>query len=100
MADDSKNTFMNKAIAEKELNDAFAACFSTPAGKTVLEHLAQAGHLFTGVYDENPYAMCHNEGWRSAVLYILQRIDANDRDPLTRFQRMLAQQNDRKESRQ
>ena len=84
---------------QNELNQAYAAAFSTADGKRVLQDLCDRFCVFSGSFADESTGHAYNEGMRSVALYILNRMDYSSRDILSRFQTMLKAHNDNKEAR-
>ena len=96
---DPSEAYKKRQAENQKLNEAYAGAFSTPDGHLVLEDLCHRCGVFAGAIGEDAQATAYNEGWRSAALYILDRIDYAKRDPLARFQKMLSDLNDSKQAR-
>lgn len=59
----------------EQLSKDFAVVFGSMQGKRVIAHLERMFFYRRTTSSENPYITAHNEGMRSAILYIKDKID-------------------------
>lgn len=62
--------------------NAYKELFKTPAGKTVLQDMMARFHMCGPVFDMEPIAMAHKEGQRDVVLFILDKLNFDDKQLL------------------
>lgn len=76
---DSPNIVDDQSQKGDELTIAYQKVFSGPEGEKVLNHLMYTYGVFFGTADTegNPHVMYYNEGRRSVVVDILERVDCD-----------------------
>lgn len=62
----------------EQLSKDFATVFGSVQGKRVMAHLERMCFYRRTTSSESPYVSAHNEGMRSAILYIKDKIDEGD----------------------
>ena len=72
---------------------AYDDLFTSPSGMVVLRDLMSRSRVFSSTFDPNPQVAAFNEGFRSAVIYILEQSRLARSDPSFYIQQSLGSRN-------
>lgn len=73
----------------KKLSDSYRIVFTSPDGVVCLTDLFKRANVGNSSFAADPCQTAYNNGWRDAVLYILERVDYEESKRLDRFRRLL-----------